>query len=133
MAATLDQALQCLLSEQPDKGNIAKQKKEARKAIIEHMKTNNTPCIEFASRFISLTTKLVKPTINAEFLAKAYQGFHATPQYAQVQAEGKAHLAYAEYVYALQKHLSVVEDDLKISKKKPMEALIMHDFKVTNS
>ena len=134
MNTTLGDAVQSFFSatmelsgENTNTKDVRERKKQAKQHIIDIMKHDNIPFIEIEGQFLVLKHKTTKPPINNEFAARAYNEFHKDPQRG-VGEPNQVAACFGEFMFALQKHLSETTDDLKLSKKKPMAALLFDEF-----
>lgn len=117
-----------LSGDQNNTKDVRERKKQAKQHIIDIMKNDNIPFIEIEGQFLVLKQKTTKPAINAEFVARSFIEFHKDPQ-RSVGEQNQVAACFGEFTFALQKHMSETSDDLKLSKKKPMAALLFDEFR----
>jgi len=127
--------MQCMKELSGKETGVAKEMRDRKKAAKEHilkiMKEKRLGYIEIEGNYLVLKSKLSRPTLNVEFLGKAFKEFHVDPSRLQGDIDTVS-LRFAEYVLGLQKHCAERKEDVEFSRKKPMSAMLMEEFHVLN-
>jgi hypothetical protein len=102
---------------------------KAKQVIVQFMQTRNQTYIQVDNMYLNLKKSLRKPPVNAEFISRAYKEFQNTQQqhFVNVSVEQVA-VKFGEYVFYLQKKMAEEHYDVKLSKKKPMSAMLFDSF-----
>jgi hypothetical protein len=108
----------------------AKDKKaHAKNVIIQFMKNGGMSYIQVDHLFLHLKKNMKKPTVNAEFVARAYKEFQQTELIKLPQATiEQVAVKFGEYVFYLQRQMGEETNDLKVNQKKPMSAMLFDSF-----
>lgn len=106
---------------------LRERKKQAKQHIIDIMKEKQLTYIELDGYYLVLKQTFSKPTLNAEFATRAFTEFHKDQQRLTGDPAQVA-ICFGHYLFGLQKHLAEQSYDLKLSKKKPMAAMLFEEF-----
>jgi hypothetical protein len=102
--------------------------KQAKLHIMSVMKEKKLAFLELnPSNFLVLKSKPCKHPMTPDFAANAFKQFHLDPTRLNGTTDSVA-ASFGQFLFALQKHCSDTTDDLKLSKKKPMAALLFDEF-----
>ena len=121
-----------LANEQSDKKAVREQKKAAKQQIIDLMVNGGLSYINVDGTYIVIKQKLTKPCMNAEFVARAYVEFHKIPEHLNRPVAEAAEL-FGVFLFDLQKKLCDPENDLKITTKPPLCAMLAETYPTTGT
>lgn len=113
----------------------AKERKLAAKMrIVQFMQESKMSYIQVDHLFLCLKTTTKSPTVNSEFLASVYKEFE-TNQRKNFIGSSIEQLAakFSEFIQFMRKKNSENSFDLRLTKKKPMSAMLFESFNGSSS
>lgn len=135
MDDNLRKACDILCSKAPKKVSDVQErehKKQARGHIINVLKQEKKTFVEHHGTYIVLKENVKKMPITKELVARAYKEFNSNVQLHggnETNADVRA-CRFGEYVFALSKHLGTKEIGLTITKKRPIQAIVIDSMKI---
>ena len=106
---------------------VRERKAAAKGMIIQFMKEQKMDFIEVDGLFLVLKKKKSKPPINDQFLGRGYKEFHSNQNHLQGTID-EVSLRFGQFIFFMQKKLSVETHDVVLTKRKPLTAVLFDEF-----